>query len=100
MREQTLTLPVSGMSCVNCAANIERTLNREVAGVIKASVNFASERLFVAYLPSEIAMDGIVTRVKELGFDLIVAEEGMDEVDVEEIARNREHGQWGWAAKI
>jgi Cu+-exporting ATPase len=60
------------MSCVNCAANI------------------ASERLFVSYLPSEIVMDGIVTRVKELGVDLVVAEEGMDETDVEEIARNRE----------
>ncbi len=78
-------MPVTGMSCANCAANIEKTLNKEVPGVIKASVNFASERLFVAYLPSEIAMDGIVTRVKELGFDLIVAEEGMDETDVEEI---------------
>lgn len=83
-------MPVTGMSCANCAANIERTLNREMAGVIKASVNFASERLFVSYLPSEIALDGIVTRVKELGFDLIVAQEGMDEADVEEIARNRE----------
>jgi Cu+-exporting ATPase len=83
-------IPVTGMSCANCAANIERTLNKEVAGVIKASVNFASERLFVSYLPSEIALEGILARVKELGFDLIVAEEGMDEADVEEIARNRE----------
>ena len=83
-------MPVTGMSCANCAANIERTLNKDLTGVIKASVNFASERLFVSYLPSEIALEGIVTRVKELGFDLIVAEEGMDEADVEEIARNRE----------
>jgi Cu+-exporting ATPase len=45
---------------------------------------------FVSYLPSEISLDGIVSRVKELGFDLIVAEEGVDEADVEEIARNRE----------
>jgi Cu+-exporting ATPase len=83
-------MPVTGMSCANCAANIERTLNKDLTGVVKASVNFASERLFVSYLPSEIALEGILARVKELGFDLIVAQEGMDEADVEEIARNRE----------
>ena len=90
MGEQALTIPVTGMSCANCAANIEKTLNNNVAGVINASVNFASERLIVSYLPSEISMDDIVARVKEMGFDLILAEEGMDEADVEEIARNRE----------
>jgi len=83
-------IPVTGMSCANCAANIERTLNRDLAGVIKASVNFASERLFVAYLPSEVTLEEIISRVKEIGFDLIVAADGMDEADVEEIARNRE----------
>lgn len=85
-------IPVTGMSCANCAANIERTLNNNVAGVIKTSVNFASERLIVSYLPSEITMNDIVARVKEMGFDLVLAEEGMDEADVEEIARNREIG--------
>ncbi len=83
-------MPVTGMSCVNCAASIERTLNKEVSGVIKASVNFASERLLVTYLPSEITLEEIGLRVKEIGFDLIVAAEGTDETDVEKIARNRE----------
>ncbi len=83
-------MPVTGMSCANCAANIEKILNREAPGVINASVNFASEQLFVSYLPSEISMDDIVSRVKEIGFDLIVAGDGIDEADVEEIARNRE----------
>jgi Cu+-exporting ATPase len=83
-------LPVTGMSCTNCAANIEKTLNKDLPGVIKATVNFASERLFVSYLPSQIGIDEIVARVKELGFDLVLAEDGMDEADVEEIARNRE----------
>jgi len=83
-------IPVTGMSCANCAANIERTLNNNVAGVISACVNFASERLTISYLPSEITMADIVARVKEIGFGLILAEEGMDEADVEEIARARE----------
>lgn len=83
-------LPVIGMSCANCAANIERTLNNKIDGVVSASVNFASEKLLVDYIPSIVSLDAIVSAVKKIGFDLIVADEGRDEEDVEEIARHAE----------
>ncbi len=83
-------LPVTGMSCANCAANIERTLNRKLDGVISGSVNFASERLSVEYIPSMISFDTIVSEIRKIGFDLVIADEGMDEKDVEEIARHAE----------
>ena len=35
------------MTCANCAANIEHTLNKKVPGVMSAAVNFASERVLV-----------------------------------------------------
>ena len=83
-------MPVTGMSCANCAANIERTLNKKVPGVVSASVNFASERLVVSYIPSLISLNAIVLEIRKIGFDLIVADEGQDEEDVEEIARHAE----------
>ncbi|MDA3789684.1 MAG: heavy metal translocating P-type ATPase [Desulfobacula sp.] len=83
-------LPVTGMSCANCAANIERTLNKKVEGVVSATVNFASERLLVEYIPSIVSFDIILAQIRKSGFDLIVADEGQDEEDVEEIARNAE----------
>jgi Cu+-exporting ATPase len=83
-------LPVTGMSCANCAANIERTLNKKVEGVVSATVNFASERLLVEYIPSIVSFDIILAQIRKIGFDLIVADEGQDEEDVEEIARNAE----------
>ena len=89
MNKQTETFPVIGMSCVNCAANIERTLNNKVSGVVQASVNFASEQLTVDYDASETSIENIVSEVKKIGFDLIVAEKGKEE-DVEEIARASE----------
>ena len=89
MTKETLTLPVTGMSCANCAANIERTLNKKVKGVVLASVNFASERLTVEYDPSIVSLDGIVSEVRKIGFDLVVAEEGKED-DAEEIARHLE----------
>ena len=89
MTKETQTFPVTGMSCANCAASIERTLNKKVEGVVLASVNFASERLTVEYDPSVVSLDGIVSEVRKIGFDLVLAEEGKEE-DAEEIARHLE----------
>ena len=83
-------VPVTGMSCANCAANIERTLNEQTQGVVEASVNFASERVRIQYIPSVVSLDDMEKIIKDLGFELIVADEDADAADVEEIARNRE----------
>lgn len=89
MNEQSLNLPVTGMSCANCAANITRTVSK-LEGVTDANVNFASERLLVDYIPSIVSLDTIVSEIRKIGFNLIVADEGQDEKDVEEIARHAE----------
>ncbi|HWR92962.1 MAG TPA: copper ion binding protein, partial [Desulfobacterales bacterium] len=49
-------LGLTGMSCANCAATIERTLNKKVPGVVQAAVNFASERAAVEYLPAAVSI--------------------------------------------
>ena len=38
-----LTLPITGMTCVNCAANLERAV-KKIPGVSEVNVNFATER--------------------------------------------------------
>jgi len=83
-------MPVTGMSCVNCAANIERTLNKKVDGVVSATINFASEKLSISYIPAMVDMDTIVAEIKKIGFDLIIVEDGQDDQDVEAIARQAE----------
>jgi Cu+-exporting ATPase len=40
---RTLSLPVEGMTCASCAGRVERALER-VPGVLRATVNLASER--------------------------------------------------------
>jgi len=90
MNKQTLNLPITGMSCANCAANIEQTLNKKVEGVESASVNFASEKLLIDYIPSIVSIDTIALEIKKIGFDLILTDEGQDEEDVEEIAKDAE----------
>ena len=48
MTEQKLTLPITGMTCANCAANIERVV-KKLEGVAEANVNFAAESAAVSY---------------------------------------------------
>ncbi len=69
MTEKTLSLPVTGMDCVNCASNIERTV-RKMEGVRQADVNFASERLTLVYDDSLLSTGDIIARVRKTGYDV------------------------------
>ncbi len=82
---------VTGMTCANCAMNIERTLSRKVPGVISASVNFASERASVDYVPSMVDIKYIFNAIEKAGFGAVASEEdGLDETDAEQTARKAE----------
>jgi Cu+-exporting ATPase len=86
-------LPITGMTCANCAMNIERTLNKKVPGVVQASVNFASERAAVEYLPNLTNLEEIIAAIRKAGFDAILPEESEEDEDVEQRARRAEIGE-------
>jgi len=83
-------MPVTGMTCANCAANIERTLNKKTAGVVNAAVNFATERLTVEYIPGVLNVDEIVAAVEKAGYGAIPPEDGLDGEDAEQKVRDAE----------
>ena len=83
-------LPITGMTCANCAMNIERTLNKKVPGVVQASVNFASERAAVQYLPNLTSLEEIIAAIRQAGFDAILPDETGEDEDVEQRARRAE----------
>jgi Cu+-exporting ATPase len=82
-------LPVTGMTCANCALTIERTLKR-LDGVVSAGVNLASERASVEYLPGVISLAAIQQAIRDVGYDVIIAGEGEAAEDVERAAREAE----------
>lgn len=82
--------PVTGMTCANCAMNIERTLNKKVPGVIRATVNFASERVSVEYLPGVASLEEIAGAIKKAGFAAILPDESEEPGDAEQAARTAE----------
>jgi Cu+-exporting ATPase len=59
MADQTITLPVTGMTCTNCALNIERGL-KKLVGVQNVNVDFATERVSFEYVPAVITLEGII----------------------------------------
>lgn len=66
------------MSCAVCAATVEQTVAR-LEGVREAAVNFASNRLLVAFDESVVTPGRIRDAVRAVGYDLIVEEEGAEE---------------------
>jgi Cu+-exporting ATPase len=83
-------LPVVGMTCARCAANVERTFKEKVRGVLSASVNFGTESATVEYDPSATDLNTMAQAVRKAGYELVLPEDGSDEEDVEQAARERE----------
>ena len=57
------TVPVIGMSCTNCVASVEGS-SRKAAAVAEATVNFASERLTIAYDPGQAQANDVLADVR------------------------------------
>jgi Cu+-exporting ATPase len=81
---------LTGMTCANCAANIERALNKKVAGLVNATVNFASERAAVEYIPGVATVQEMIAAIEAAGYGVISPEEISEEEDAEQIARQAE----------
>ncbi len=60
-------LDVHGMSCAACVGRVERAL-RALPGVVDASVNLATERASVHYLPATLQPAALVAAVEAAGY--------------------------------
>jgi Cu+-exporting ATPase len=70
---ERIDLPIRGMSCASCVSKIEEGLSR-VDGVGEVSVNLATQRATVLYDPGVVAVDRVVGRIRELGYDVPIVE--------------------------
>ena len=86
--KENITLPITGMTCANCAMTIERTLKKKVPGVVNASVNFANERAFVEYSPDAVSIDQIISAIEKAGYGAVAPSEDIE--DAEAVARKAE----------
>ncbi len=74
MTEQRhMTLPITGMTCANCVATVERNL-KKVDGVELATVNLSSERATVVFDPALAGLGDLVARVERAGYHVAEGE--------------------------
>ncbi len=65
------TIPVVGMACASCSANVERKLN-SLDGVRSASVSLAGRSALVDFDPSKISLETMKKEINGIGYDLVI----------------------------
>jgi Cu+-exporting ATPase len=68
-----LTLPITGMTCANCVATVERNL-KKLEGVQSAVVNLSSERATVEFEPTKLKLVDMIARVDRAGYGVATGE--------------------------
>jgi len=82
-------LPITGMTCAACERNVNRVLNKS-DGVLNVTVNLATERAVVTYLPGITSRRDLINAVEVAGYGVIDTSTVDDPEDVEQIAREAE----------
>ncbi|MFB6113688.1 MAG: heavy metal translocating P-type ATPase [Halodesulfurarchaeum sp.] len=67
---RTARLDVTGMSCANCSATVQDSLE-SLSGVDTASVNYATDEASVEYDPERISLGDIVEAVEDAGYGVV-----------------------------
>ncbi len=65
------TIPVIGMACSVCSANVEKKLN-SLEGIHSASVSLAGRTALVDYDPDVISLEDMKREISNAGYDLII----------------------------
>lgn len=76
------TIPVVGMACASCSANVERKLN-SLPGITSATVSLSGRSALVDYDPEQISLMDMKTEINGIGYNLIID----DGQSVEEIEK-------------
>ncbi|MCR4403794.1 MAG: heavy metal translocating P-type ATPase [Candidatus Acetothermia bacterium] len=91
-----LSLPIQGMTCASCVRKVEEAL-KGVPGVIKASVNLATERATVEYLPGVAGLQDLKRAVHDAGYEVLEVE---PEAALEREERARRQAYLGLKRKL
>ena len=78
------TIPVVGMACSACSANVEKKLN-SLEGVHAASVSLAGRSALVDFDPTVISLDDMKREINNIGYDL-VTEADRSAIEIEQSA--------------
>ncbi|UCE41546.1 MAG: copper-translocating P-type ATPase [Candidatus Aminicenantes bacterium] len=86
----SVEIPIQGMHCASCVQAIEKALLKE-KGITKASVNLASEKAKIEYIPSLINLPEIKKVIEQTGYKVLKLPGEGDLEDFESIIREAEY---------
>lgn len=75
--ESSKSFKIEGMTCASCAKAVERAVTK-IDGVNEASVNFATEKLSVAFESSKVRISDIKKSVEKAGYKIVDEEVTVD----------------------
>ncbi len=88
MKPNHVTIPIGGMTCAACSQRIEKSLNKQ-EGVIRATVNLATEKAMVEYDPQVLRLSGIKQVIEKLGYKALEIER-KEAVDEDRLRKQKE----------
>lgn len=78
------TLPVIGMACSACSANVENKL-RSIAGINEASVNLVGRTATIDFDPTLVSLEEIKRQISDIGYDMVIDDErSVQEIEARE----------------
>jgi len=86
----TVELPIKGIQCASCVQKIEKAL-LQTRGITKASVNLATDRAKVEYLPTEANLGDIKRAIESTGYEVLELSLSDEGLDPEKAIREREY---------
>ena len=90
------TIPVIGMACSVCAANVERKLN-SLDGINSATVSLAGRTALVNFNPEQITLEDMKREISNAGYDLVIEEDrSAEEINRREftLLKRKTIGSW------
>ena len=64
-----LVIPIKGMNCSGCAANVERAI-RKLTGVTRVAVDLSNNRAEIEYDPNQVTKPDFVSAVERAGYSV------------------------------
>ena len=94
------TIPVIGMACSSCSANIEKKLNT-LKGVNSASVSLPGRSALIDFDPQVISLEKMKAEINALGYDLVIDKEtSVDEIEKREYVLLKRKTVLSWLFSI
>ena len=75
-QQQTITLPIKGMTCASCVSHVQRALDN-VEGVTEAMVNLATEQATVSFIPALVSPETLDEAVRDAGYDVATEKQAL-----------------------